>query len=211
MGQLFKSKDGGKTWRHVSDVGYFRAYDIVGFNDRFYALYTDTPESPCKIAVSENGAGRWRDLSQLRFQRVHLTRFKDELLAVSLDGRTIYAVNRDAFGKYDLPEGFRVESHYNFTVLGVGKDYLYVLCTRNDSAYCILRTSHFRHWDRVACTDKKLISLSYWQAHHSLVVSDTGLHAKVWKVDLNRPLEVGRFPGERDTKEGNVSIRLMIQ
>ena len=196
MGQLFKSKDSGKTWRHVSDVGYFRAYDVVGFNDKFYALYTDTPESSCKIAVSDDGAEKWRDVTQGHLQQVHLTQFNDELLAVSLDGRTVYAVNRDTFDKYNLPEDFKVESHYNFNVLAVGKDYLYVVCTRDDSAYCILRTSNFREWDQVVCTDRKLVSLSYWKTHHSLVVSDTGLQAKLWKIDLNQSLELGRLPGE---------------
>jgi hypothetical protein len=194
MGQIFKSEDSGKTWGHVSDVGYFRAYDVVGFNDKFYVLYADTPESPCKLAVSEDGAEKWRDVTQDYIQRVHLIQFQDKLLAVSHNGKSIYAINNDIISKHELPKGYRIETHFN--VLAVGNDFLYAVCTGEDGNYSILRTPDLRDWEKVVGTDKKLVSLCYWETQHSLVVSDTGLQAKLWKIDLNQPLELGRLPGE---------------
>lgn len=184
MGQIFKSEDSGKTWGHVSDVGYFRAYDVVASNDKLYALYTDTPESPCKIAVSDDDAKKWRDVSQLQVQRVHLVSFHNELMAVSFDGKRIYAVNSDAVGEYDLPKGFRIESYFN--VLAIGNDYLYAACKADDGTYSILRTRNLRDWEEVVCTDKSLISLSFWENRNWLITGSAGIDATLWKIDLNQ-------------------------
>ncbi len=184
MGQIFGSKDGGKSWRHVSDVGYFRAYDVVAFNDNLYALYTDTPESPCRIAVSEGDATKWRDVGQLQVQPVHLVSFQNQLIAVSFDGKRIYAVNSDALGEYDLPKGFRVEPHFN--VLAVGNDYLYAACKADNGTYSILRTRNLRVWEEAVCTDKALVSLSFWEIQNWLVTGSAGIDATLWKIDLNQ-------------------------
>jgi hypothetical protein len=183
-GQIFKSTDNGVSWRYISDVGDFRAYDIIGFDDKLYAIYTDAPELPCKLAVSEDGGKRWRDVAQSYLQRIHLTKFEGNLLTVSHDGESIFAVGENTFNRYDLPEKFRVES--NFNVLAVTDRYLYAICKEADGYYSILRTPDLHQWERVVRTNKKLISLSHWQDRNWLIISSVGVQAKLYKVDLNK-------------------------
>jgi hypothetical protein len=182
-GQIFKSTDNGASWSCIGDVGDFRAYDIIGFNNKLYAIYTDTPELPCKLAESEDGGKGWRDVAQSYLQRTHLTKFKGKLLTVSNDGESIFAVGKNTFSRYDLPEKFRVVS--NFNVLAVTDSYLYAICKEADGYYSILRTSDLHQWERVVRTSKKLISLSHWQDRNWLIISSVGIQAKIYKVDLN--------------------------
>lgn len=188
MGQIFKSSDNGKTWERVSDLGYFRAYDIVGFNDKLYAIYSDMPESPCKVAVSEDGGESWRDVSRDHIQRVHLTKFENKLLAVSLDRRSIYAMNLSNENKYDLPEGLEVaaDMESGFKILVTGNGYLYGICRENNGNYCIFRTSDLQTWEKIVSTKKKVISISYWQTRRWVILSDKGSDAKLWKIDVSR-------------------------
>lgn len=189
-GQIFKSTDSGASWHHVGDLGYFRAYDIIGFNDKLYAIYTDMPGSPSKLAVSEDRGKKWRDVSPHYIQQVHLTQFQDKLLAVSLSGKSIYAVgSEDTITEYHLPKGFRVASDFvevYFNVVAAGNDYLYAITTAGDGTNCILRTADLLSWEQIVCTDQKLISISYWRAQNSLVVSSEGIHAELWKIDIDR-------------------------
>ncbi len=184
MGQVFKSADNGTSWEYLSDIGYFRAYDIVGFNDKLYAIYTDTPESLCKLAVSSDDGKKWRDVTQNHIQKVHLTQFQDRLLAVSADGESIYTVSEYSLEKHNLPKGLRVGSRYDFNVLAEGNGYLYIISKTENDTYFILRTQDLHDWEQVACADKRLISISYWKAKNWLVVSGAGIHAKLWKIDL---------------------------
>jgi hypothetical protein len=182
LGQVFKSRDNGSTWSHVADLGYFRAYDFIGFNNRLYAIYADKPELPCKLAVSEDNAESWRDVTQNWIQRVHLTRFQDKLITVSHAGESIYALSSDHLKRYDLPKGFKVAS--NFNVLAAGENFFYALCSEENGNFAILRTPDLHKWQQVGYIDKKLISLSYWKAKKWLVVSGMGTHANIWKIDL---------------------------
>jgi hypothetical protein len=182
LGRIFRSSDKGRSWQHVGDLGNFRLYDIIEFNNKWYAIYTDKPELPCTLAVSSDGAVSWKDVPQGKVMRVNLTPFLDKLLAVSYDGESIYSLISDTLKRYDLPRGFRVRSHFN--VLAADKNYLYAVCTRKKKTSTILRSSDLHNWEEVAGINEKVISLYYWHGHKWLVLSTSGSRAKLWKIDL---------------------------
>jgi hypothetical protein len=186
IGQIFNSEDGGISWRLISNLGYFRAYDIIGFDDKMYAIYTDKPELPCKLARSENNGKTWHDVSQCSMQSVHLTPFKDKLTAVSHDGKSIYSVVSNKLEKHDLPLGFEIHSGYNFNLLVSSKHHLYMICTKKDGTNAIIRTPDFKTWEQVGKTGENLISLSFWPKKNWLIIGSRGSHAKILKIDLNR-------------------------
>ena len=184
MGQVLKSIDNGKSWRHISDLGYFRVYDIIGLNDNLYAIYNNLPQSPCKLATSNDGGKSWRDVTQSHVQKTHLIQFRNKILAVSINGKSIYATNSASLIEYDIPEGFKIVSDYRFNILAEANGYLYAICLGKDGYYSILRTSDLHSWERIAWINKELISLSYWKKRNCLVISSKGIQAKLWKLDL---------------------------
>lgn len=181
-GQIFKSQDDGTSWSYVSDLGYFRAYDVIGFNDKLYAIYTDTPESPCKLAVNENGDKKWSDVTQHSIDTVHLVEFQNKLLAVSSVRDQLYAVSEDKVEKYMLPQGFRIRSAFN--VLAVGDQYIYAIFTDWNGKYFVVRSHNLRDWELVTSTDRRLVSIAYWPERKWVVVSDAGIYGGVWKIDV---------------------------
>jgi hypothetical protein len=186
LGQIFQSEDGGISWRLISNLGYFRAYDIIGFDEKMYAIYSDKPELPCKLARSENNGKTWHDVSQCSIQSVHLTPFKNKLTAVSDDGKSIYSVTSNKLEKHDLPPGFEIHSGYNFNLLATSKHHLYMICSKKDGTNAIIRTPDFRTWEQVGKTDENLISLSFWFQKKWLIIGSRGSQAKVLKIDLSR-------------------------
>ncbi len=194
IGQIFKSTDNGVNWQHVSDIGYFRAYDIIGFNDKLYTVYIDKPELPFKLAVSEDNAKNWKDVTQKYIRHSSLTLFQDKLLAISYDGKSIYSIRADTLSTNRLPEGFEFADNYN--ILAVGNNHLYCICKDENDTYVILRTQDLYKWEHVVCTDKKLISLSCWQTKNWLVASGTGIQAKLWKIDIHQA-EVELISGKK--------------
>jgi len=185
MGQIFRTPDNGQTWEHLADVGDFRAYDVIGFNHRLYALYADTPESACRLAAAEDGGRKWNDVSQTKLQRTHLIPFQRVLVAVSAEGQSLQVLSEDSLSRRRLPEGFKVVSYFN--VLAVAEPYLYVLCSREDTgASAILRTRDLNEWEQVISTERKLISLAFWPARDCLVVGSGGEKAGLWQISLRQ-------------------------
>lgn len=189
LGQIFQSTDGGTSWSRVSDLGDFRAYDVLGADERLYALYADTPESACKLAVSEDGGKSWRDRAQDDLDRIHLIPFAGQVVAVGHDGRSIYAVSPDSLRRFYLPPGCVVESHFN--ALAEAEDELYVVCAREEGGYSILSTRDLRQWRWAACSDEQLVSISYWPAQKALILGSAGARAKLWRLDRERAVLAG--------------------
>lgn len=181
-GQIFSSHDSGETWTYLSDIGNYRAYDIIGFSGRLYAIYTDKPRTGCRLAVSEDGGRKWSDVTNDYIDSVHLVEFKKQLLAVSVNGEELFAVKGDRVTRYGVPEGFRIKS--GFDVVAVGDQYLYAIFKDVNEKYFVVRTENLRDWEWMASTHRRLISIAYWPKRKWIVVGDAGIGASVWMVDL---------------------------
>lgn len=195
MGQVFSSTDNGATWTHRSDLGGYRAYDIIGFDGDLYALHNDTLGGELSLSKSIDGGAAWSAVSGLanNVRHVHMLEFDGKLFAVSFDRHSLYAVDAsDNVSTHALPTDYLVGASYSeggysdYKLLVVARDYLYLIAERQSpTEWAILRTNDLSHWERMAHTSEKLISLSYWSNKDWLVTATPGTSAGLWKVDLS--------------------------
>ena len=194
-GQVWRSQDQGQTWQFLSNIGTDRAYDIVGFNDKLYVLYTNLNRGERNtLAVSQNGGYQWEDLVVEDFQRLHLIVFGELLVGVNYDRTAVYAINAaEAIIKYNLPPGTKIgvsykdiPSYTNYNILTTDGRYLYTVLETKESSqkYSIARTTDLETWEILYTTDRPILTLAYWPAKNWLVWGDNGRFATLWKLPL---------------------------
>ena len=193
MGQIFTSANNGSTWTHTSDLGGYRAYDVICFDDDLYAIYNDEYQGVLTMAKSTDGGTTWNDVITDSVRRVHMVEFKNQLIAVSFDREYLHTINiTGTVTTHTLPTGYRVGASYSqtaysdYNIMTVADDYLYLIAERQSpKEQAIMRTSDLSCWERMVHTDTLMISLSYWPNKEWLVIATPGIDAKLLKVDLS--------------------------
>jgi len=194
-GAVYQSTDGCRSWSLVADkrdgVGDYRTYDMVGLHNKLYIYWNDVYPAPCGLAESSDGGATWQRLSVPDTAcRVRLAVFRDRLLALTLDQRSLIAV--DSAGQiqtYSLPD-FRIPD----------LDFNYLASDRASNLYTItddgrvVRSIDLISWETVAVTDRALVMIAYWPARNWIVVADRGADARLWKIDLNAKLYLPLIP-----------------
>lgn len=196
MGKVFTSTDRGATWTWMSDLGGYRAYDITGFQGDLFAIANDELGGALSMYRSADGGQTWGDVPGLQENiiRVHMAELANRLLAVSFDRTAFSAVEVDGAAitvtTHTLPSNYRVGATYSYAaytdykVLTVAKGYLYLIAQSDATEVAILRTADLENWERMAQTEERLISLSYWEDKDWLVAASAGTQAKLWYMDL---------------------------
>ncbi|MEA3396493.1 MAG: hypothetical protein U9R05_03430 [Chloroflexota bacterium] len=193
-GQIFTSTNNGLTWTHKSDLGGYRAYDIIGFDGDLYAIYNDALGGVLTMTKSADGGATWSDIITDSVRRVHMVEFDSQLIAANFDREYLYTINiTGTVTTHTLPTGYRVGATYSdkpaytdYNVMAVAKGYLYLIAEKQSpKEQAIIRTSNLSSWERMVHTDTLMISLSYWANEDWLVVATPGTDAKLLKVDLS--------------------------
>lgn len=197
MGQIFTSTNNGLTWTYKSDLGGYRAYDIIGFDNDLYAIHNDTLGGVLTMSKSTDDGSNWSAVITDSVRRVHMVEFDNQLIAVSFDRKYLYTINiTDTVTTHTLPSGYLVGATYSdkpaytdYNVMAVAKGYLYLIAEKPSSTepaeQAIIRTQNLSSWERMVHTDTLMISLSYWSNKNWLVIATPGTNAKLWKVDLS--------------------------
>lgn len=199
MGQIFSSTDNGDTWQKRGDLGQYRAYDIISFDGDLYATYNDSNMLSMSRSVDEGDT--WQAVPGLENNLLHVNtiQFNEQLLAVSFDRRSLYALDADgSVVARPLPPDYLVGASYfgdytDFNIMAVVDGWLYLIAERqtltDPEKYTIIRTQDFNAWQRLVHTDERLISLAYWPAQNVLVAATSGMYAGLWQVDLSGELD----------------------
>ncbi|MBA3534415.1 MAG: hypothetical protein H0T73_21040 [Ardenticatenales bacterium] len=195
--QLFSSTTQGEQWSYVGTMGTDRAYDVIGVEGRLYALSSDADEGVIHLKVSEDGGQQWQSVMGDALQRTRLTVFGDRLLAVSENRKEIIAVRNDEVVRYPIPIGFEMggtytdlESYVDYHLLVVVDDYLYALWEPSHAVSTramVVRTKDLLEWEALTGSQQYMVSLSYWEAQHALILSGRGKNATLWKIALPSP------------------------
>ena len=194
-GAVYSSTDGCRSWSLLADksdgVGDYRTYDMVGLHNKLYIYWNDVYPTPCGLAESSDGGATWQRLAVPDTAcRVRLAVFQDRLLALTLDQRSLIAV--DGAGHiqtYSLPD-FRIpDLVFNY----LASDRAGNLYTITDDGR-VVRSLDFVSWETVAVTDRALVTIAYWPARNWIVVADRGADARLWKIDLNAKLYLPLMP-----------------
>jgi hypothetical protein len=182
VGQIWKSTDGGNNWTHAADLGKTRVFDITKHGSNYYAIFRSAwnDYQGSQLATSTDGtnwttvtrAGRLKDDFRIRsFGKyvLFLSYSRGQLIAIDSNG----SVN-----DFKLP--FLVpDSWYNVynSVVTVGNE-IYAL---SDSGK-VYKSNNLNTWREYIDLEEPLISISYWPAQNSLVVSGTGTNLNLWKI-----------------------------
>jgi hypothetical protein len=194
-GAVYSSTDGCRSWSLVADksdgVGEYRTYDMVGLHNKLYIYWNDVYPTPCGLAESSDGGATWQRLAVPETAcRVILAVFQDRLLALTLDQRSLIAM--DGAGQiqtYSLPD-FRIpDLVFNY----LASDRAGNLYTITDDGR-VVRSLDLVSWETVAVTDRALVTIAYWPARNWIVVADRGADARLWKIDLNAKLYLPLMP-----------------
>lgn len=199
VGQIFMSVNQGVTWDWLADLGGARVYDVIGWNNRLYAIYNELdlpnePGDPLKMAQSTDWGDTWVDvIGTPSLYRARMTMFKGKLLTLGINRDSIYALDNVGFvQQIQLP--FVVGQYCAYNLMAVANDgYLYTV-TNNGRMY---RTPDLATWTLCGGTGSPLISVAYWPGRNWLVFGGQGSAAKLWKIEMpanNPPPQIGRNP-----------------
>ncbi|MBL7170047.1 MAG: exo-alpha-sialidase [Candidatus Aenigmarchaeota archaeon] len=186
VGQVFKSTDKGESWERLSDLGDFRVYDIIGFNNKLYAIYNNIYAESLFLAVSTDGGINWSEtVSGLNKARMII--FDNKLVILNYQRNKIITLDsNDQIEEHSLPfkagaSGGMLNPHYtDFNLFAADDNYLYIISEGGK----IYRTSNLENWELVKRTGKELIAITYWPSEKALVYSSRGRDANIWKIEL---------------------------
>jgi hypothetical protein len=106
MGQIFTSTNNGLTWTKKSDLGGYRAYDIIGFDGDLYAIHNDALGGVLTMSKSIDSGANWSAVITNSVRRVHMVEFDSQLIAVSFDRKYLHTINiTGTVTTYTLPNG----------------------------------------------------------------------------------------------------------
>ena len=177
-GRVLRSPDGGATWPQNVQVNDYRVFDVIEFGARLYAIGYHWTGSAYQqqLWYSVDGGATWNLVAGQtphRYQRFvqfgTLLIYIDELL------NSLRAIDAAfAITSYSLPASI---ASLRFNVLTTDGTYLYVL----DASGYIWRSSDLVDWTRYSFVAGG-IALTYWASDSSLIVSDIGTNARLWRV-----------------------------
>lgn len=200
-GEVLRTTDLSLGWEQVAeggDVGAYRTYDVISFNNELYVTWNDVYTRPCGLARSADGGQTWIRLAELVEKtacRPRLIIFNDQLLALALGQDGLYAVSADGSVTEYPFSGFTVTDWaYNYAVQDAAGR-LYVVAPHGR----VLRTEDLIHWETLVATDRVWVTVGYWPAHDWLILADRGPNARVWKLDLATAAAVTLPPAPRVT------------
>jgi hypothetical protein len=119
--------------------------------------------------------------------------FDGKLVATSFDRTSIYTIDSsDNVTTVPLPTDYLIGASYldfpayvDYNTMAVVGSLLYVIAENQvTSEFAILRTSDLSIWERMASTNEKLISISYWPNTSWLVTSTAGMNARLLRLNL---------------------------
>jgi hypothetical protein len=192
-GAVYRSTDGCRSWSLVADkrddVGDYRTYDMVGLHNKLYIYWNDVysepgavDPTPCGLAESSDDGATWQRLAVPdTVCRVRLAVFQDRLLALTLDQRSLIAVDSAGHIQTYLLPDFRMPDLAFQYLASDRAGYLYTIT--DDGR--VVRSRDLIAWETVAVTDRILVTIAYWPARNWIIVADRGADARLWKIDLN--------------------------
>lgn len=192
-GEVFSSTNQGENWVRVGNyldgLGDYRTYDIIGFANRLYALWSDiqyvTPDYPnaCGLTVSEDAGLTWTRITSTTTQplncRARLHVWQNQLLVLSHDQKSLIAIAEDQQISEKPFVDFRVTNNVYHPFAHDNDGFLYTVSEYGD----VLRTNNLLDWQTLAKTDLDLFGIAYWPAHDELVLSERG-NGRLWTLDL---------------------------
>jgi hypothetical protein len=178
--------------------------DIIGFNNKLYAI-SFSADGFTKLKYSTDEGITWIDFNNLypdRFPR--LIQYQDKLAGVahinnvqySSDSNALFTVDRNNnVAIYPLPANTYINTlppgsnGFDYRKDGVvfnpyavdDKGYLYLI-TKNQA---LIRTNDLTNWYLVSQFSSFLTAITYWPNQNSIIVTDRGPNAKIWKIDLS--------------------------
>lgn len=178
-GRVLRSADDGQTWSAQIDVTDYRVYDVIPFAGKLYAVGQSAEQYPdgANLYISADGGDTWQivdGVSPLRRPRLHV--WGSRLIVSASSG--VYEIS--AGGTATLRVG--VQTLNQFNVLDSDGAYLYVL----DASGIVRRTTDMETWDAYSGV-LGAISITSWPGDPSgasLIVSDIGLSARLWRVPI---------------------------
>lgn len=175
-GRVLHSIDSGNTWS-ATDVNNYRLYDIIKFNNKYYATGLDWTGSQYTydLHVSDDGS-TWSKIDGISVaSKPRLIVYNNRLVAVGKDFLSLITVDTSGVTTIN-PTSFNIQNQWN--VLCDGEDgYLYVL-----SSTGVYRTNNFSTWIYY-CSISNSISIRLWPGT-GLMVSTMGTNAQIFRIPL---------------------------
>ena len=176
QGRVLRSADDGLTWDVNVQVNDYRAYDIEQHAGAFWAIgYTASYEQ--LLYTSADGQA-WETVNGVSPERLQRFVKHGNLLIGQLSSQKGLVVI-GAAGNVDtvnLTFSFRYPS---LNCIASDGEYLYCV----DVSGYIWRSNDLEAWERYSQVPGA-ISVGYWPSQNCLIVSDKGIQAKLWKIDL---------------------------
>lgn len=184
-GRIMRSTDGGLTWPQNVEISAYRAYDVKRIGARIFAVAYPLPLTTGPVIVySDNDGVDWTSLSDQYTpdDLIRLAVRDGNLLSVDWNRQKIYEIDSSlSVSEWALPTSPQVEiGSQVFNVMAVNGLDLYIL----DKNGIIYKTSDFVTYDAFSYVPNG-VSLYYWSAGDSLMVSSRGTGAQIWRVPLS--------------------------
>jgi alkaline phosphatase len=186
-GEIFSTTTQGATWNRVGNhedgLGDYRTYDIIGFNNKLYAIWNDAygaAGSQCGLTTSADNGVTWtRITTQPLACRNRLHIWNNTLLTLSYDQKSFVAVDSANTITTHPLSGYRIPA-WSYNYLANDADgYLYALAEYGQ----LVRTNNLTDWELMAHTGLELVTMAYWPHHNALVIGERG-NGRLWTLDL---------------------------
>lgn len=173
-GRVLKSMDDGATWAQSADVNQYRIFDVMWLGGELYATGVDwTGVYEYELYRSADDGQTWQTLAPAVGTRPRLAAWRGKIYAVGYDYQSLIEIGAGgALTTYVLP--FTIKTQWNVLTVD-GNDRLNVL-----SSIGLWRSDDLVHWTFVA--SGAWISAAYWPAAGAVMVSESGLPARVMMI-----------------------------
>jgi len=210
-GWILKSTDNGQSWGTPVVVSNYRAFDIIKFNGKLYAVAEDinnnarpvTYEIPAgspdagltyhNYIIKSTDGLTWSDVGLNHHDFAsRLVIFNEMLVTVNFNPtdqkrNIISSIKKDgAIDSHNLGTMAIAKGENNIVD---GKDgYLYAITKENK----VVRSSDLNSWETIATISGDVISISNWESQNKIVVGTKGSDAKIFTVTKS----IGSTPSE---------------
>lgn len=205
-GRVFVSRDDGDNWIQLADlgdgVGDYRTYDILGLGGKLYIVWSDLVTQPsgqladlCGLATSADGGLTWTRAPEVELAcRVRLAVVGGKLVGLRAGRDGLVVVDGSgAVTAVPFPNFRAGEAAYNYLATGAA-DRVYVLT--DDGRVMRATDASLTAWEPLVSTDLSFIAIAHWPAAEQIVLSDRGVHGRIWTLDPAAPaLSLPAVPG----------------